>query len=247
MKSKKQVFWGVFFILGAAFILIAGMGVFPGVEIWSLVWTVLSAALLIHGIIQGSFFAMFFAMAFLAIIYAEPLGITAITPWPVLGAALLLSIGCRMIFPSKKHKHVVGVTYVNEDGETIAVDRKKGVESEERHEGIDGDHLQFSQVFKSGTKYINSDNLRRVGIECVFSTLEVYLDNAMIRSGSASIEMDNVFSTTTLYVPRTWTVIENTDNVFAGVSYEGQCTPDGIHKLYVNGDNVFGGVKIVYI
>lgn len=247
MKSKKQAFWGIFFILGAVLILPAGMGAFPGIEIWSLIWTVLAAALLIHGIVKGSVFCMFFAMAFLAIIYAEPLGITAITPWPILGAALLVSIGFRMIFPVKKGKHMVNVVYTNDDGETIQVDRKEGVETEERYSRADGDYLQFEQVFKSGTKYITSDCLKEVNMECVFSTMEIYLDNAILQGGSATIKLESVFSNVTVYVPRTWAVAESSETVFSKVNYSGQSVPDGRNKLYLEGSCVFGGVRVVYI
>lgn len=247
MKSKKQVFWGVFFILGAVLILTAGMGLLPGIETWSLVWTVLAAALLILGIVKGSVFCMFFAVAFLAIIYAEPLGITDITPWPVLGAALLLSIGFRMIFPSKKGTPTMNIVYTNDNGETIEVDRKEGVETEECYSKEDGDYLQFEQVFKSGTKYINSNNLKKVNMECVFSTMEIYLDNAVMQGSSATIELESVFSNVTLYVPRTWMVVENSETVFSKVSYNGRSVPDGMHKLYLDGSCVFGGVKVIYI
>lgn len=247
MKSKKQVFWGVFFILGAVLILVAGMGMLPGIEFWSLIWTVLAAALLIHGIVKGSVFCMFFAVAFLAIIYAEPLGIKAITPWPVLGAALLLSIGFRLIFPSKKGTPTMNIVYTNDDGETVQIDRKEGVETEERYSREDGDYLQFEQVFKSGTKYINSDSLKKVNMECVFSTMEIYLDNAILQDGSATIELESVFSNVTIYVPRTWAVVENSETVFSKVNYSGQNIPDGRNKLYLVGSCVFGGVRVAYI
>lgn len=247
MKSKKQVFWGVFFILGALLILATGMGIFPDIAFWKLIWTALAVALLLQGLFKGSFFCIFFAIAFLAIIYAKPLGITAITPWPVLGAALFLAIGCRLIFPAKKGKLNVGVSYVNKDGESIEIDREEGMEKEEKYSKEDGDYLEFSQVFKSGTKYINSDNLKRVDIESVFCSMDIYLDNAIIQGDSATIEMESVFSNVTFFIPKTWTVVENSENVFSGVSFEGRNTPDGMHKLYLNGSHVFGGVKIIYI
>ncbi len=247
MKSKKQVFWGIFFILGAVLILASGMGLIANVEIWTLVWTVLAAALLIHGIVKGSVFCMFFAVAFLAIIYAEPLGITAITPWPVLGAALLLSIGFRMIFPTKNGGPKMNIVYTGDDGRTIEIDRKEGMETEERYSNEDGDYLQFEQVFKSGTKYINSDNLKKVNMECVFSTVEIYLDNAILQGGSATIELESVFSNVTIYVPKTWMVAESSETVFSKVSYIGRSVPDGMNKLYLVGSCVFGGVKVVYI
>ena len=45
---------------------------------------------------------MLFSLAFAAILFDEALGIEAITPWPVLGAALLGTIGLNMIFNKNK-------------------------------------------------------------------------------------------------------------------------------------------------
>lgn len=247
MKAKKQIFWGSFFILSAVLVLATGMNVLPGIEVKSIICTVLAAALLIHGIIRGSVFCMLFAVAFLAIIYAKPLGIEGITPWPVLGAALLLSIGFRLIFPSKGKRFEAQVTYTGKDGEEKVVNPKKGVETEESYCNADGEYLEFSQVFKSGTKYINSNNLKKIQMECVFSTMEVYLDNVVLQDGVGFLELDSVFSNVTIFVPGTWTIVENSETVFSKINYTGRSIPDAGHKLYLNGSCVFGGVKVVYI
>ena len=42
---------------------------------------------------------MLFSLAFLIIVNDELLGLEAITPWPVLGAALLGSLGLNLLFP----------------------------------------------------------------------------------------------------------------------------------------------------
>ena len=192
----------------------------PEGSVWDLIWTVFAAAALVASVVKINLWGIFFSLAFLGIIYAEPLGITAITPWPILGAALLLSIGCSMIFPKKNRKPVVEVTYNGENGKTIHIDPKKGKEWEESYTRNGGDCLEFTQVFKSGTKYINTGNLRSVDVDCVFSSLKIYLDNAMMQGSFAQISIDNMFSGTTIYVPRTWAVIEKTDNVFGSITIE---------------------------
>lgn len=249
MSSVKKVVWGVILVLAAVFLLVSQMGLIPEFNLgfWTIVWTLVSAAILIDGIIKFRFSGIFFGLAFLAIIYAEPLGITAITPWPVLGAALLLSIGCHMLFPKRKHEKIMNINYINDEGEKIEIDREKGIEEEEHHEGIDGEYLEFTQVFKSGTKYISSNNLKSVSGECVFGNLDIYFTNAQLAGGSASVDFDNVFSNINLYVPSNWTVVENTENVFASVNYKGHNVPDGQNRLNVIGDNVFGSIKVIYM
>ncbi len=249
MSSVKKVVWGVILVLAAVFLLVSQMGLIPEFNLgfWTIVWTLVSAAILIDGIIKFRFSGIFFGLAFLAIVYAEPLGITAITPWPVLGAALLLSIGCHMLFPKRKHKKIVTARYTDHYGNEIDIDREKGVEEEEHHEGIDGEYIEFTQVFKSGTKYINSSNLKSVSGECVFGNMDIYFTNTQLAGGNATVDFDNVFSHVNLYVPSNWSVVENCENVFASVNYKGHNFPDGKNRLNLTCDNVFGNIKVYYM
>lgn len=249
MSSVKKVVIGLVLVLAAVFLLVSQMGLIPDFQLgfWTIVWTLVSASILIDGIVKFRFSGIFFGLAFLAIVYAEPLGITAITPWPVLGAALLLSIGCHMLFPKRKHKKMMNINYINDEGEKIVIDREEGMEEEEHHEGIDGEYIEFTQVFKSGTKYINSSNLKSVSGECVFGNMDIYFTNTQLADGNATVDFDNVFSHVNLYVPSNWSVIENCENVFASVNYIGRNCPDGRNRLNLNCDNVFGNIKVFYM
>ena len=88
-KNGEKIFWGLFFILGAIFILVSRMGYFEEIGLLTLFLTVLLAALLIKSIRHIEFTGILFSLAFLAILYDKPLGIEELTPWPVFGAALL--------------------------------------------------------------------------------------------------------------------------------------------------------------
>ncbi|MCM1103000.1 MAG: hypothetical protein NC409_02745 [Clostridium sp.] len=96
-----KLFWGLLLILIAVFLIISKLGLVTGISIWSVFFTVIFATLLIRGLIKRSFFSIFFSAAFLCIIYDNQLGITALTPWTVLFAALLLSIGMEILFHKK--------------------------------------------------------------------------------------------------------------------------------------------------
>ncbi len=250
MKSASKILRGIVFVLAAVFLLVSQMGLIPELNIgfWSILWTMVSAYILIKGIINFQFSGIFFGLAFLAIIYDEFLGIEALTPWPVLGAALLLSIGMHMLFPHRKHKHLVNVAYyTGRDGEDIAVSREGGADIEEHFQEADGECLNFTQVFQSATKYINSRNLSCVNMECVFSSMNIYFNDAETAGGRAMLNIDNVFGTTNLYVPATWTVHDSADNVFASINYKGKSCPDGKNHLEINADNVFGSINIYFI
>ena len=237
--KKERIFWGVFLILGAVFILAAKLGFMQGIGVWSLIWTVLFAAILIKSLIKLNFFGMFISVAFLAIIYAEPLRIEAITPWPVLGAAVLLGIGFAMIFP-KKHFTKFKNTSFQFEGDHVE-GREKIINE------ADGASCGCSVHFGSAIKYINSDSFESASFEASFGGLKVYFDNAVMKGAEAHVYLENSFAGTELYIPKSWRVVESVSNSFAGIDEKGHAQPDGLHTLYLHGDNSFGGITIIYI
>ena len=84
MKSSK-VFWGIFFILAAVYVVISKFGILPDIGVFSIILTVFFLWLFVEGIRNVNFWEILFSIAFICIIYDEPLGITALTPWTVRG------------------------------------------------------------------------------------------------------------------------------------------------------------------
>ena len=114
-------------------------------------------------------------------------------------------------------------------------------------EGEEGECLEFTQVFKNGTKYIQSPNLKTMNVESIFGSMELYLNNAHLAGGVATLDIDNVFANTTIYVPSNWIVEERTECVFGNVNYKGSSTADGRNRLILTGNVVFGNVRVVHI
>ena len=102
---KFRWFWGLFFIVGAALIIVNQLGCLTGISLFSLICTLLLIPIIIKSIAYRSFAGILFPIALLGIIYAEPLGITALSPWPLLAAALFGSIGLSLIFHKSHHKY----------------------------------------------------------------------------------------------------------------------------------------------
>lgn len=236
--KAEKIFWGMFFILGAVFILAAQMGFVEGVGFWSIFWTILLAAWLVKSIFKLEFMGIFLSLAFLGIVYAEPLGIQAITPWPILGAAVLLGIGFNMIFP-KRHKSWFKKNkyggYTIKSGDATVIN------------DADDSETSCEVAFGATTKYINSDAFTSVRLETSFGEMKVYFDNAIMKNKDAYVFLDNSFGSTELYVPHTWTVINQLDSAFGGIAEKGRKEPDGVHSLYLRGDNSFGGVTVFYV
>lgn len=194
-----------------------------------------------------NFFGIFLSLAFFVIIYAEPLdtvipwpetfSLQAITPWPVLGAAVLLSVGCMLIFPKKNAEnwHVDKGVHFVENGEERIINE------------ADESSCSCSVSFGNTIKYINSDAFESADFKVSFGGLKVFFDNAVMKGTEAYVFLDNKFGGTELYVPKEWTVINQVNNAFAGVDEKGRSCPDGAHNLYLRGSNNFGGITIIYI
>lgn len=233
--KKERIFWGVFLILGAIFIIAGKLGFMQSVSAWSLVWTILFAAALIKSLLHTNFVGIFLSLALLGIVYAEQLQIQAITPWPVLGAAVLLGIGCSMIFPKKKWNKYFHCNNMSFNGENKIINE------------ADGSNCRCTVSFGSSVKYINSDAFETGEFETSFGGMKVYFDNAIMKGSEAHINIQNSFGGIDLYVPRTWKVINRVESCFGGVDEKGRCEWDGVHSLYMNGDNSFGGITIYYV
>ena len=236
MKLGK-IFWGLFFIVAAVFIVVSQLGYIQGVGIISLLLTVLLLAILIKGIASLEFTGVFFSLAFLGIIYDEQLGIEALTPWTLLGAALLLSIGVGMLWKPKHKHHWVHWSDRDWDDEHFR----------ETIENDSGEVIKCDAKFSSAIKYVDSDHFQRADVNCSFGGIKMYFDNATVDNGIAEINVDVSFGGIEMYVPRTWVVENNVNTFLGGVEDKNYRNANGDVKVKLNGNLSFGGVTIIYV
>lgn len=239
MKSMKNIIWGLFFILIAAFVIVGSMGYFGDISVWTIIFGAGLAVWFVSGLVRLSWGNMLFPLAFAAILFDERLGIENLTPWPVLVAALFLTIGLNMIF-KKKHKKDDGSDHV---GAKVVWDKGDSVEE------MSQDDITFSSeiVFSSSVRYITCQNLQRGEIENVFGNTTIYFDNAQLYEGHAVINVESVFGKTTLYIPKEWNVDLRVTKVFGGANEKGKYTGTSGNSLVIEGEAVFGHLEIVYI
>ncbi len=236
MKRGKNIFWGIVLILCAVFIVVNKLGYFEGIGIFTLLFTVAVAAGLIDSVARRSFGGILFCLAFLGILYDKQLGIEALTPWPILGVALLGTIGLDMIFKPKKKscKYEKDFEWNDESYREII--------DEESDEWV-----RCEVSFSSTTKYINSTNFKKADLECSFGSLSVYFDNAILAGGKAAVNLEVSFGDMKLYIPKSWKVVMNLDNAFGGCKEYGTCSASDENTLMINGEVAFGGLAIYYI
>lgn len=237
MKSKN-LRWGIFFVLMAAFVVLASMDVFGDISVWTCIFAGFCVMWLIDGIIKLSFGNILFPLSFLAILFDEVLDIEELTPWPVLMAALFGTIGLNMIFGNiKKKKTIKNMTEEKWYGP------KKGVEESTQSD----EHFNCELAFGSTVKYVKCQNLKLAKIENAFGNASIYFDGARLGGADATVSIENSFGKTTLFIPKEWNVNVNISRAFGNVTENGQCTPGGANTLMIVGEVSFGNIEITYV
>lgn len=228
--KRKNLFWGLLFIVAAVLIIVNGLGVFPEVSIFQIVATIILVGIMIKSIMYVNFPGILFPIAFLCIIYAEAWNITEVTPWPVLLTALLGSIGFSMIF--KQHRW------------------QDHCDTENFSEVInqpDSNIVNCSVNFGSSMKYINTDNFERANIKCSFGAMKVYFDNAVVSSDRAEIYLDVSFSGVELYIPKTWKVVNEVNPSLGAMEEKNRNAGTDLPIVTIRGNVSFSGVEIIYV
>lgn len=233
MRRGKSIFWGVVLLLAAAAILLGRLGYLKGIGFWTVLFSACLISFLVKGIIRRKIGTILFSLAFLIILNDELLHLEAITPWPILGAALLGTIGLKMLFP-KLGVHRGGCLVRIEDVSSISECNQEG------------ESFSYSNAFGESVKYI-SGVVSQVDIENAFGTTQVYFTEALLGYGTAHVNVDSAFGSVVLYVPQTWLVELDTQNVFASSGQKGKSFPDGKNILRVDGNVFCGSVEVVVV
>jgi len=231
--KKEKVFWGVLLILLGVFLIVSKLGYFSEVNVFSLLVTAFLLVVIVKSLLRLEFAGVLFPIAGICIMYDEQLGITNITPWTVLIAALLGSIGLSMIF--HKRPKCVNFQCNCEDFNFEKIDVE------------DGSRVGVKNSFGGSVKYINTDNFEQADLNCSFGALKVYFDNAVMKNDSAVVRLNASFSGVELYIPKGWKVEDKTNVVLGSMNEKNRNNQVTTNTLILVGDIKFSGVEIVYI
>lgn len=232
MNNKRSIFWGIAFILVAVYLIVGRLGLLPDIPFFKLLCTVVFAGLVIEGIINRNIYEILIPIALLLCIYDEPLQITAITPWPVIAAAVLCSIGLDMIFKPAWRKRKSAVFMSG---------------SSNIDNSVDGACVQVYNSFGETSKYVNTECFTRADLSNTFGQCNVYFDHAVVANGSAQIDASNSFGEMNLYIPRAWRVQVKRKAAFATVNVRGEGSYDmNAPFVTIEADCSFGEINICF-
>ncbi|MDO7795149.1 hypothetical protein Q7375_06460 [Lactiplantibacillus plantarum] len=191
----KNWFWPVFLIASAVVLIVSQLGLFTlHVSIWSLLLTLILVAALISSLRYLNMPGVVFAIAFLTMIYAQPLGITKLVPWTILGAAVLLSIGLGLLIHPRYQYHY---RYHNHDHAHYNHHNHDDVH--ESTSTINDDHVNLDLSLGNSIRYVHSENFRSADLNVSMAGAKIYFDDADIKEGRATINVDVSLGSLELY------------------------------------------------
>lgn len=254
MRDRKNVFWGILFLLGACAVIAGQLGFLEGIGFWSILFSLVLAAVLIRGIVRRSWGMILFSIAFLCIVNERLLGIEKLTPWPLLGAALLGTIGLNLLFPRRSWKHINLHRIGMKNGRPVSGDADGSASTDagdseyEIHIGDDGaESIRCEVNFHSCVKYLQSSALQHVHLENSFGSLAIYFTDSTLWQHRGGVDVEVSFGTTELYIPASWHVVCNVSSSFGGVNEHGRPALASEDVLTITGDVSFGSLEIHYI
>ena len=226
-RSLDRIFWGLLLIAGGGLVLFSRYTGFKDLNLFSLVLTVFLVAALFKSLFSLDFAGILFPVAFLIIIYDDYLGLQAITPWPVLVAAALASIGLNMVFPRSTIKNKLGPSYYRETSHQESP-------------------IFLRASFNSSVKRVSANDFSKARVECSFASLKIHFDEAQIQTSPAILTVDVSFGGVELYVPKSWQVVDKTVCTFGAVEHK-NTTSSTYPQLIIEGRVSFGGIEIIYV
>lgn len=236
MTNRNKWFWGIFLILAAIVILIMQFTSFATIGVWSIIATLILAAIIIQGIMKRSFSMILLPLPFLYMIYHAPLGLPQINGWLLFFSALLLGIGLEMLFG--RHKHSFHFREHGSSGDFVS----HSTASDDCNNPVV--HVSFTQA----SKFYRSTALRNAQFDLSFGELLIYLEQAVVAPEGATIQLACSFGELRLYIPKQYAVVTDVRQAFGNVSHYDDApqtlVDSSLPTIRIQGEVNFGEIQI---
>ena len=249
MKAKwSRIFWGVGLIAAAVFLVIDQLHLLPfTIGFWAIFCTVVFVASLITSVINKNLYGAIFSIAFLVIVYAKPLHISALSPWTILLVAILVSAGISLIFRNSfKPTIIINGKKVNANwSDLINKNFKADNVITDNSFGVDSDNVVISGKMTEASRYIHSQNLKTVTIDSSMGDVSVYLDDAKAAGDEVIMNVNTSMCDVNVYIPSDWQVENNMQNSLSDVDID-HSKGTGT-KLILQGRNTMGDLTVKHV
>ena len=231
VKNKKLglIIWGFALIFAAVWLVLDSTGAIAGVELsaWRVILGVLLGAWLVAVCIKQRFTDIFFPLAFLFLVFEGPIAQalnrpdgTLIKTWVVLVAALLLTVGTKIVF--SKH----GVVHIS-SGDTVS-----------KNENVQG-------KLGNSTVYFDAADIDAQKISDNLGKVDVFFTNKEQYGGSGILTICDNLGVVTLHLPKEWDVVTQTSDNLGKVFIPEKNVPGEKNITLVITDNL-GKIDVVF-
>jgi hypothetical protein len=241
MKSRfSNLFWGVFFLLVAAFVLTNRFADFADIGIGSIIITILALAFIVQCIARLHIAPIVIPVAVLYYIFQAPLGLPEIQTWKLAAAAVLAFIGLNILIPKRRGS----CDQCCGSGGSKDHPQRRNIPAESNKDNNPYISVNFSSLSRS----LNADSLETVRLSCNFGALEIFFNQAELNPNGAEVDINCSFGGIQLFIPGHWQVIDKLNCTLAGVDIKRFTAPaENAPRLTLNGSVAMGGVEVKYI
>ena len=230
VKNKKLglIIWGLALIFAAVWLILDSTGVIAvdgGFSWWRILLGVLLGAWLVAVCIKLRFTDIFFPLAFLFLVFEGPIATALgkedlINNWIILLAALLLTVGTKIVF--SKH----GVVHIS-SGDTVS-----------KNENVQG-------KLGNSTVYFDAADIDAQKISDNLGKVDVFFTNKEQYPGSGVLTICDNLGVVTLHLPKEWDVMTQTSDNLGRVFIPEKDVPGEKTITLVITDNL-GKIDVVY-
>ena len=274
MKARRMML-GIGLLVLAGGIVGRKMGIIPDLPVGKMIVCGIAGVLAVDGIRHKNFFLMLLPLAFIARMAGNYLGIfTGFGMFESLGIAAIAAAGLTFICGSGTRKSIGSRGnggYINDwnptnggqggqsgqggksglpgflRGEVGPVENNGAVQENYGTPADDGEDIKISNSFGKLTRYLHSENLKRVKIDNGFGNCIVYYDNVYVDENGSRLEISNGFGQVNVYIPPFYRFRMKQDNGFGSINVFGNCSLDPNAPLIdAKVDNGMGKVNIYF-
>ena len=242
-KTFSRILWAIFFLACAALLVASKMGVVSvKIGFWLFAGTVIFASSLLYSLLKLNITGAIFSIAFLLILYADPLGIARLSPWTILIAATLISVGLNLLFGKKIHPNISITRVADLSSKDKVLDGNFSTSSQNDA----GSHVRIDQTMSDTSRYVHSKDLETIELNSKLSDVYLYLDDAEAAGEQVFLDLNVTMSDVVIYLPRSWRVSNTLSPLLSEVDVKGASEGSG-PTLIVRGQVSLSEVAIKYV
>ncbi|QIL50171.1 hypothetical protein G7084_01825 [Weissella coleopterorum] len=265
--KKTNWFWGSFFIIAAAFLIATQIGWLSfQMPLVTVTFAIILIALLVSNLMYRSIGGSIITLTGLAMLFNRQLGIQALMPWTIIGVALLLLIGLKLIFGSRNRWYHYDWHQVQTDQFYHSSPHHSFDQSADRplHADQASNSTNASAEFEEGTtdsgsttinitttmgnniRYLQEPNVNKINLHNYMGDTKVYFDQ-LANVDQIELILDNSLGSVNLYLPGNWQITNELNSFLSALDERGIRRQADGPQLVIRGRVYLGNVVIHYI